>query len=135
MEGIEPNPGPALPAARPPPPSLHCISFNCNGLSAKGRLEELERGIADQQPDVVLLQELKEAQVTGVHIPGYRTFLRKRTVKRGKGALQTGGGIATLVRSEIKARVVHSSREYVERSVREYIKVCGAHTHTYSVYS
>eukprot|EP00754_Rhynchopus_humris_P031433 Rhum_TRINITY_DN15338_c10_g1::Rhum_TRINITY_DN15338_c10_g1_i2::g.149838::m.149838 len=133
MEGIEPNPGPAG-STRPPPPSLHCISYNCNGLGAKGRLEELERGIADELPDVVLLQELKEAQLTGVHVSGYRTFLRKRTVKRGKGALHTGGGIATLVRNGIKAKIVHSSMRVTERlDVRCYGRR-GAHVTLVNVY-
>eukprot|EP00754_Rhynchopus_humris_P032393 Rhum_TRINITY_DN15404_c1_g1::Rhum_TRINITY_DN15404_c1_g1_i1::g.155166::m.155166 len=119
---VPPDP-PDPPVPPPPPPpvqvpatthSLRCITFNCNGLTSR-RLEEVQRGILDEDPDVVLLQELKEAQTTGVHISGYRTFLRKRTVKRGDGSLDSGGGIATLVRSSIKAKITFSSMRITER--------------------
>ena len=140
-EGIEPNPGPMkahlqhhakmyahVPKTTPPqpprppdassprapPPSLRCITFNCNGLT-DNRQAELERGIAEFDPDVVLLQELKTAQLNGVHVSGYRTFLRKRAVKRSTGKLESGGGIATLVRDSISAKVVHSSMRVTER--------------------
>ena len=102
------------PSTSTPTSELRCITFNCNGLTSR-RLEEVHRGILDADPDVVLLQELKEAQTTGVHISGYRTFLRKRTVKRGDGSLDSGGGIATLVRSSIKAKIVFSSMRVTER--------------------
>ena len=102
------------PSTSTPTSELGCITFNCNGLTSR-RLEEVHRGILDADPDVVLLQELKEAQTTGVHISGYRTCLRKRTVKRGDGSLDSGGGIATLVRSSIKAKVVFSSMQVMER--------------------
>eukprot|EP00754_Rhynchopus_humris_P033788 Rhum_TRINITY_DN15480_c2_g5::Rhum_TRINITY_DN15480_c2_g5_i3::g.158876::m.158876 len=97
------------------PPLLRCITFNCNGLTPARKLE-LTNAVSVHDPDVLMLQELKEAQQVGLQLPGYRTFVRHRTVGRSKqGALYSGGGIATLVRSSITAKVTFRSTGVTER--------------------
>ena len=60
----------------PPIPTLRCITFNCNGLMYARKLE-LQNAVGVHDPDVLMLQELKEGQQVGLQLPGYRTFVHR----------------------------------------------------------
>ena len=64
---------------------------------------ELRLLFAQQEYDVILLQELKASQTGDTVFDGYTTFKRERTQERNTGPVTQGGGIATLVRTKLTA--------------------------------
>ena len=116
-----------------PRPSLCAVSFNCNGLTAE-RLAEVTNGVERHAPDVIMLQELKSAQLNGVVIPGYDCFVHGRTTTRTTGTLHSGGGLATLVRSGLCAKVVQRSRGATERLDVRVSGRAGSHVLLVNIY-
>ena len=106
---IEENPGP-----------FKVISANLRGLTQQ-TFTELCYLAETKEPDVIMLQELKSAQLDLPALPGYVAYKRNRDIAPGPGQVHTGGGIATYVKishaSTIAYSAVNSEVERLEVSV------------------
>ena len=81
---------------------LHVMQANVGSLLTN--LHEFRSRLAQQQPDIVLLQEDGIHDSTGIHFSGYFWAHQARSVPRSTGPVR-GGGVSILVRTNGPHRI------------------------------
>ena len=108
------------------PQNLRILQWNAGGLSPSRRAE-LIAFLSGNQYDLILLQETHLSATKNFQIPGYSTLRTDRTFGRqspvSSGAHYTGGGVLTLIRSDLAFSPVSVSSLSSQDPYSDYICV------------